>query len=199
MPEGETMDSFLAKRVEEGVRKRYGSPAKRHLLAKARAQVKHELALIAKLGFAGYFLIVWDIIRYCQWSTDSWCRGAGRRRTRRCATRWRLTAVDPVGMELLFERFLSENRGEWPDIDLDLASGDEREQVIQYVYERYGALGAAMTANVITYRGRSAAREVGKALGFEEEQSGAAVRVDGPLGVARPERHDGKAFCAGGL
>ena len=81
-----------------------------------------------------------------------------------------ITAVDPVGMELLFERFLSENRGEWPDIDLDLPSGDEREQVIQYIYERYGALGAAMTANVITYRGRSAAREVGKALGFEEEQ-----------------------------
>ena len=73
-------------------------------------------------------------------------------------------------MELLFERFLSENRGEWPDIDLDLPSGDEREQVIQHVYERYGALSAAMTANVITYRGRSAAREVGKALGFEEDQ-----------------------------
>jgi error-prone DNA polymerase len=82
-------------------------------------------------------------------------------------------------MELLFERFLSENRGEWPDIDLDLASGDEREQVIQYVYERYGALGAAMTANVITYRGRSAAREVGKALGFEEEQS---ARLSGLMG-----------------
>ena len=78
-----------------------------------------------------------------------------------------ITAVDPVGMELLFERFLSEERGEWPDIDLDLPSGDDRERVIQYVYERYGKLGAAMTANVITYRGRSAAREVGKALGFE--------------------------------
>jgi error-prone DNA polymerase len=82
-------------------------------------------------------------------------------------------------MELLFERFLSENRGEWPDIDLDLASGDEREQVIQYVYERYGGLGAAMTANVITYRGRSAAREVGKVLGFEEEQS---ARLSGLMG-----------------
>ena len=81
-----------------------------------------------------------------------------------------LTAVDPVGMELLFERFLNESRNEWPDIDLDLPSGSERESVIQYLYERYGALGAAMTANVITYRGRSAAREVGKALGFEEEQ-----------------------------
>ena len=78
-----------------------------------------------------------------------------------------ITAVDPVSMELLFERFLSEERGEWPDIDLDLPSGDQRERAIQYVYERYGKLGAAMTANVITYRGRSAAREVGKALGFE--------------------------------
>ena len=78
-----------------------------------------------------------------------------------------ITAVDPVGMDLLFERFLSEERGEWPDIDIDLPSGDQRERVIQYVYQRYGKLGAAMTANVITYRGRSAAREVGKALGFE--------------------------------
>ena len=170
MPEGETMDSFLAKRVEEGVRKRYGSPAKRHLLVKARAQVKHELALIARLGFAGYFLIVWDIIRYCQWR-GFLVQGRGSAANSAVCYALEITAVDPVGMELLFERFLSENRGEWPDIDLDLASGDEREQVIQYIYERYGTLGSAMTANVITYRGRSAAREVGKALGFEEDQS----------------------------
>ena len=83
--------------------------------------------------------------------------------------RLEITAVDPVKMELLFERFLSEERGEWPDIDLDLPSGDQRERAIQYVYQRYGALGAAMTANVITYRGRSAAREVGKVLGFDTE------------------------------
>jgi len=178
MPEGETMDSFLAKRVEEGVRKRYGSPAKRHLLDKARAQVKHELALIAKLGFAGYFLIVWDIIRYCQWR-GFLVQGRGSAANSAVCYALEITAVDPVGMELLFERFLSENRGEWPDIDLDLASGDEREQVIQYVYERYGALGSAMTANVITYRGRSAAREVGKALGFEDEQS---ARLSGLMG-----------------
>jgi error-prone DNA polymerase len=75
-------------------------------------------------------------------------------------------------MELLFERFLSESRGEWPDIDLDLPSEDKREQAIQYVYQRYGELGAAMTANVITYRGKSAAREVGKALGFDQESLG---------------------------
>jgi error-prone DNA polymerase len=169
LPGGETMDSFLAKRVEEGVRKRYGSPAKRHLLDKARAQVRHELALIEKLGFAGYFLIVWDIIRYCQWN-DFLVQGRGSAANSAVCYALEITAVDPVGMELLFERFLSENRGEWPDIDLDLPSGDHREQVIQYVYERYGSLGAAMTANVISYRSRSTAREVGKALGFEEEQ-----------------------------
>ncbi len=169
LPGGETMDSFLAKRVEEGVRKRYGSPAKRHLLDKARAQVRHELALIEKLGFAGYFLIVWDIIRYCQWN-DFLVQGRGSAANSAVCYALEITAVDPVGMELLFERFLSENRGEWPDIDLDLPSGDHREQVIQYIYERYGSLGAAMTANVISYRSRSTAREVGKALGFEEEQ-----------------------------
>ncbi len=169
LPGGETMDSFLAKRVEEGVRKRYGSPAKRHLLDKARAQVRHELALIAKLGFAGYFLIVWDIIRYCQWN-GFLVQGRGSAANSAVCYALEITAVDPVGMELLFERFLSENRGEWPDIDLDLPSGDHREQVIQYVYEHYGVLGAAMTANVISYRSRSAAREVGKALGFEDEQ-----------------------------
>ena len=169
VPEGETMDSFLEKRVDEGVSKRYGSLAKQHLLMKARAQVRHELALIAKLGFAGYFLIVWDVIRYCQ-RQGFLVQGRGSAANSAVCYALEITAVDPVGMELLFERFLSENRGEWPDIDLDLASGDEREQVIQYIYERYGALGAAMTANVITYRGRSAAREVGKALGFEEEQ-----------------------------
>src|SRR5579862_2234914 len=170
LPSGETMDSFLAKRVEEGVRKRYGIASKRHLLDKARAQVRHELALIAKLGFAGYFLIVWDIIRYCQ-KNGFLVQGRGSAANSAVCYALEITAVDPIGLELLFERFLSESRGEWPDIDLDLPSGDQREQVIQYVYERYGSLGAAMSANVITYRGRSAAREVGKALGFEEDQS----------------------------
>ena len=169
VPDGETMDSFLEKRVEEGARKRYGSGAKHTLLAKARAQVQHELKLIAKLGFAGYFLIVWDIIRYCQ-RQGILVQGRGSAANSAVCYALEITAVDPVGMELLFERFLNENRGEWPDIDLDLPSGDQREQVIQYVYERYGALGSAMTANVITYRGRSASREVGKVLGFEDEQ-----------------------------
>ena len=169
VPESETMDSFLAKRVDEGVRKRYCTPAKQHLLDKARAQVRHELAVIAKLGFAGYFLIVWDMIRFCQ-RQGLLVQGRGSAANSAVCYALEITAVDPVGMELLFERFLSENRGEWPDIDLDLASGEQRESVIQYLYEHYGALGAAMTANVITYRSRSASREVGKALGFEEEQ-----------------------------
>ena len=130
VPAGETMDSFLAKRVDEGVRKRYGNPAKRHLLEKARAQVQHELKLIAKLGFAGYFLIVWDLIRYCQ-QHGILVQGRGSAANSAVCYALEITAVDPVGMELLFERFLSESRGEWPDIDLDLPSGDEREKVIQ--------------------------------------------------------------------
>ncbi len=121
VPDGETMDSFLEKRVEEGVRKRYGSPAKRHLLDKARAQVRHELKLIAKLGFAGYFLIVWDLIRYCQ-RHGILVQGRGSAANSAVCYALEITAVDPVGMELLFERFLNENRGEWPDIDLDLPS-----------------------------------------------------------------------------
>ncbi len=168
VPDGETMDSFLRKRVEEGVIRRYGPGRDAKLLARARRQVEHELALIAKLGFAGYFLIVWDIVQYCK-RHNILVQGRGSAANSAVCYALEITAIDPVGMELLFERFLNENRGEWPDIDLDLPSEEKREQAIQYVYQRYGELGAAMTANVITYRGRSAAREVGKALGFDAE------------------------------
>ncbi|HVX67642.1 MAG TPA: error-prone DNA polymerase, partial [Bryobacteraceae bacterium] len=163
VPEGETMDSFLAKRVDEGARRRYCPYHDR-----ARHQVERELALIRKLGLAGYFLIVWDLVEFCR---KNGILGQGRGSAANSAVCYALgiTAVDPVGMDLLFERFLSEQRGEWPDIDIDLPSGDQRERVIQYVYQRYGSRGAAMTANVITYRGRSAAREVGKVLGFGED------------------------------
>ena len=161
VPEGETMASFLRKRADEGARRRY-----RPYHEKARQQIERELALIEKLELEGYFLIVWDIVNFCR---DHGILAQGRGSAANSAVCYALgiTAVDPVGMDLLFERFLSEERGEWPDIDMDLPSGDQRERVIQYVYERYGKLGAAMTANVITYRGKSAAREVGKALGFE--------------------------------
>jgi error-prone DNA polymerase len=168
VPDGETMDSFLEKRVFEGVTRRYGPKRDAGLLERAKKQVAHELKLIAKLGFAGYFLIVWDIVEYCK-KHGILIQGRGSAANSAVCYALEITAIDPVGMELLFERFLSESRGEWPDIDLDLPSEERREQAIQYVYERYGQLGAAMTANVITYRGKSAAREVGKALGFDPE------------------------------
>ncbi|MBB5345736.1 DNA polymerase III subunit alpha [Tunturibacter empetritectus] len=170
-PDGETMDSFLRKRVTEGVARRYGPKNDSDLMERAKKQVEHELTLIAKLGFAGYFLIVWDIVRFCK-GNNILIQGRGSAANSAVCYALEITAIDPVGMELLFERFLSESRGEWPDIDLDLPSEDKREQAIQYIYQRYGELGAAMTANVITYRGKSAAREVGKALGFDEESLG---------------------------
>ena len=138
------------------------------LFERAQKQAQRELALIAQLGFAGYFLIVWDIVQFCG-REGILVQGRGSAANSVVCYALGITAIDPVGMDLLFERFLSEERGEWPDIDLDLPSGEQREQAIQYVYQRYGELGAAMTANVITYRGNSAAREAGKALGFDAE------------------------------
>jgi error-prone DNA polymerase len=168
VPDGETMDSYLRKRVEIGVQRRYGQKNDRPLLERAKKQVEKELALIARLGFAGYFLIVWDIIEYCK-RNGILIQGRGSAANSAVCYALEITAIDPVGMELLFERFLNESRGEWPDIDLDLPSEEKREQAIQYVYQRYGELGAAMTANVSSYRQKSAAREVGKALGFDED------------------------------
>jgi error-prone DNA polymerase len=162
VPDGETMDSFLWRLAEAGARHRY-----RSYEGRVRQQIERELALIEKLGLAGYFLIVWDIVRFCR-EQNILVQGRGSAANSAVCYSLGITAVDPIGMELLFERFLSEERGEWPDIDLDLPSGDQRERAIQYIYERYGKLGAAMTANVITYRGRSAARDIGKVLGFEE-------------------------------
>ena len=162
VPTGETEMSFLRQRTDEGARGRY-----QPYCEKARRQIERELALIEKLELAGYFLIVWDIVQYCREHTIL-VQGRGSAANSAVCYSLGITAVDPIAMELLFERFLSEERGEWPDIDLDLPSGDRREQVIQHVYQKYGPLGAAMTANVITYRSRSAAREVGKALSLDE-------------------------------
>ncbi len=164
VPPGETMASFLRKRTDEGARWRYKGDS----YEKARAQIERELKLIEKLKLEGYFLIVWDIVQFCR-SEGIVVQGRGSAANSAVCYSLGITAVDPVGMDLLFERFLSEERNEWPDIDLDLPSGEQREKAIQYVYGHYGKLGAAMTANVITYRGRSAAREVGKALDFDED------------------------------
>jgi error-prone DNA polymerase len=171
VPRGETMASFLRKITQAGARERY-----RPIDDRVRRQLERELNLIEKLELAGYFLIVWDIVNYCR-QHDILVQGRGSAANSAVCYSLGITAVDPIGMELLFERFLSEERGEWPDIDLDLPSGDRREQVIQHVYAKYGRLGAAMTANVITYRGRSAAREVGKALSLEAPQVDRLAKV----------------------
>ena len=259
VPAGETMASFLRKMTQAGARERY-----RPYHDRARRQVERELDLIERLDLAGYFLIVWDIVNYCR-QEDILVQGRGSAANSAVCYSLGITAVDPVGMDLLFERFLSEERGEWPDIDLDLPSGDRRERVIQHIYDKYGtvrsetALGArrsalgntaddcqaavraesfgssssrssaerrapnaesnssgsssaerrapnaesekrsgapegprvapegprvapegprvAMTANVITYRGRSAAREVGKVLSLQPEQVDRLAKV----------------------
>src|SRR6266853_289001 len=167
VPDGETMNSLLRNRAWEGFRERYGR-ATADLQTRARRQIERELALIEKLKLAGYFLIVWDLVRFCH-EQNILVQGRGSAANSAVCYSLGITAVDPVGMDLLFERFLSEERGEWPDIDLDLPSGDDREAVIQYLYRRYGERGAAMTTNVITYRSRMASREIGKVLGFDPE------------------------------
>lgn len=179
VPDGQTMDSFLRKRVEEGIRSRYLPNNDAALYAKAVKQAERELRLIETLGLAGYFLIVWDIVRYCK-DNGILIQGRGSAANSVVCYALEITIVDSVGLDLLFERFLSEERGEWPDIDLDLPSVTDRERAIQYVYQRYGELGAAMTANVTTYRSRSASRETGKALGFDKETAG---RLSGLVGA----------------
>src|SRR5438094_7739788 len=160
VPAGHSMDSFLRTIVWFGAQQRYAAVS-----AKVKRQLEEELALISKLGFPGYFLIVWDIINFCR-EHNIMVQGRGSAANSAVCYCLGITPVDPVSNNLVFERFLNENRKGWPDIDLDLPSGDRREAVIQEIYRRYGKHGAAMTANVITYRGRSAAREIGKALNF---------------------------------
>ncbi|WP_353067690.1 DNA polymerase III subunit alpha [Tunturiibacter psychrotolerans] len=167
VPDSDTMDSFLRKRVNEGIRRRYLPKNDAALYEKANQQAEKELRLVEKLGLAGYFLIVWDIVCFCK-DNGILIQGRGSAANSVICYALGITIVDSVGLDLLFERFLSEERGEWPDIDLDLPSKTDRERAIQYVYQRYGELGAAMTANVITFRNRSSSREVGKVFGFDQ-------------------------------
>src|SRR5256884_1925329 len=195
LPPGQTPLGHLRELTERGVRARYGESS---LAARARRQVTHELELIGRLDLAGYFLIVWDIVEHCR-THDILVQGRGSAADRAVCYALGITAVDPVGMDLLFERFLSEARDEWPDIDLDLPSGDRREAVIQHVYRRYGRLGAGMTANVITYRGRSAAREVGQALGLPRDMRDRLAQLVANWGYQDPEelltKHLPEAGC----
>ncbi|HZP61095.1 MAG TPA: error-prone DNA polymerase [Opitutaceae bacterium] len=162
-PQGESQDSFLRKMVYFGAQQRYGS-----VVGDVRRQIERELALISRLGFSGYFLIVWDICAFAR-ERGILVQGRGSAANSVVCYALGITAVDPIDSKLLFERFLSEGRTDWPDIDLDFPSGDPREAVIQEVYRRYGRLGAAMTANVITYRGRNTMREVCKVFGFPDD------------------------------
>ncbi len=162
VPRGETQASTLRRLTFLGARTRYAAP----LPHRVRVQLEHELDVIEKLDLAGYFLIVHDIGRFAV-EQNILAQGRGSAANSAVCYALGITAVDPIGMELLFERFLSEERGEWPDIDIDLPSGDRREKVIQYVFDKYGEHGAAMTAVVISYRTRLAVREMGKVLGME--------------------------------
>lgn len=173
LPPGETAISYLRKIAWKGASVRF-----RPLTPAARAQIEKELGVIEKLNLAGYFLIVWDIVEFCR-REKILVQGRGSAANSAVCYALSITAIDPVKMELLFERFLSEERGEWPDIDLDLPSGDQRERVIQYLYTKYGAQSAAMTANVITYRPRSSIREAAKAFGCSPQQ---VDRLIGALG-----------------
>ncbi|MDP3772998.1 MAG: error-prone DNA polymerase, partial [Gemmatimonadales bacterium] len=165
LPPGVTADDYLASLVASGARERYGS----RLTARHRQQLRHELDIIARLGLAGYFLIVWDIVREAN-RLGVLAQGRGSAANSAVCYCLGITAVDPIGMELLFERFLSEERRDPPDIDIDFAHRD-REQVIQYVYRRYGRDHAAMVCEAITYRGRAAVRDAARVLGFSVQQA----------------------------
>jgi error-prone DNA polymerase len=193
VPDGGTPIGYLRALTEAGARDRY-----RPVTERVRRQLARELDLIERLDLAGYFLIVWDVVRFCR-EQGILVQGRGSAANSAVCYSLGITAVDPIGMDLLFERFLSEERHEWPDIDVDLPSGDRREAVIQYVYRRYGAASAGMTANVVTYRPRSAAREVGKALGFPPDLLDRLSKLVDDWGYQdpadTPARHLARAGC----
>jgi error-prone DNA polymerase len=171
LPRGVSPDEYLARLVEQGAHERWGPPGTANRDAAHQKQLAHELALIAKLGLAGYFLIVWDIVRFAR-REGILCQGRGSAANSAVCYCLGITAVDPIKLNLLFERFLSEERTEAPDIDIDFAHR-ERERVLQYVYDKYGREHAAMVCEQITYRGRSAVRDAARVLGFSVEQADA--------------------------
>ena len=170
VPDGFTRQSYLRDLVYRGAAERYGSP----LDSAVERQLEYELGMIAKADLAGYFLIVWDIVRAAG-ELGVLCQGRGSAANSAVCYALGITAVDPVGMNLLFERFMSEGRQEIPDIDVDFAHQD-REKIIQNVYDRYGRTHAAMAAEVVTYHTRSAIRDIGKALGLTLAQVDAVAR-----------------------
>jgi error-prone DNA polymerase len=167
LPPGVSADEYLERLVAQGAEERWGPAESRE--PKVERQIQHELGLIRKLGLAGFFLIVWDIVRFAH-RRGILCQGRGSAANSAVCFCLGITAVDPIKLGLLFERFLSEDRKEAPDIDVDFAH-EEREHVIQYVYEKYGREHAAMVCEQITWRGRSAVRDAARVLGFSVEQA----------------------------
>ena len=193
VPTGETPFSYLHDLVHRGARERY-----RPMSARVAAQLAHELGMIERLGLAGYFLIVWEIVHFCR-ENDILCQGRGSAANSAVCYALGITNVDPVGMDLLFERFLSEERAETPDIDLDIAH-QRREEVIQHVYARYGRDRVAMANEVITYHARSAVRDVGKAFGLSLAQVDVAAKaLDRLISDGRVETPAGPATELRGL
>ena len=177
---GHTEASWLRELVARKAPARYGPPGDARVPG-AYQQIARELVVIERLGFPGYFLIVHDIVEFCE-DKNILCQGRGSAANSAVCYAIGITNVDPVSHHLLFERFLSEGRDGPPDIDLDIEHR-RREEVIQYVYDTYGRDRAAQVANVITYRPRLALRDAGRALGYTTEQSDAWVAQIGP---ARP-------------
>jgi len=162
LPDGTTSSGWLRKLTFDGARQRYGGTASPEMIR----QLEKELDLIDELDYGGYFLTMWEIVRFCR-ECGILCQGRGSAANSAVCYCLGITAVDPVRMGLLFERFLSRERAEPPDIDLDIEH-ERREEVIQHVYQKYGRSHAAMVCNFIRYRSRSAIREVGKVLGVAE-------------------------------
>jgi error-prone DNA polymerase len=201
-PDGLSEMAYLREVVERGAVRRYG-PRRRPRVAGAYAQIDHELALIEQLGFAGYFLVVWDLVEFCH-RADIFCQGRGSAANSAVCYALGITNADAVQLGLLFERFLSPERDGPPDIDIDIES-NRREEVIQYVYGRHGRTHAAQVANVITYRARSAVRDMAKALGYsagQQDAFGKAMDRWSPLGVTQgepqPDRSDSDASRSAG-
>jgi error-prone DNA polymerase len=186
VPEGHDETSWLRDLTFRGAVRRYGPP---HENPKAYRQLEHELRVIAELRFPGYFLVVHDIVYFCE-RNGILCQGRGSAANSAVCYAIGITNVDPVANELLFERFLSPERDGPPDIDLDIES-DRREEAIQHVYTKYGREYAAQVANVITYRGKSAVRDAARALGFSPGQQDAwSKQVSRWTGVAAEEHTD---------
>ena len=187
-PDGLDEMTYLRHLATAGAQRRYGDRPRDSedltLRSRAWVTIDRELDLIAQLGFAGYFLVVWDIVEFCRRS-NIYCQGRGSAANSAVCYALGITAADAVSLGLLFERFLSPHRDGPPDIDLDIESG-RREEVIQYVYSRYGRHHAAQVANVITYRARSAVRDAARALGHDPGRQDAWSRqVDGWRRVGR--------------